>query len=69
MARNGIISPRFLTTEPNEHRIVEWRISNMEATALKVNQMNHAATNITRDIFASGLQISGRKQNGYNSTL
>ena len=31
--------------------------------------MEHAATNRTRSIFASGLQTSRRQQNGYNSTL
>ena len=36
---------------------------------IEVNQMDHAATNITRAIFASGLQTSRRQQNGYNSTL
>ena len=36
---------------------------------LEVNQMEHAATNITRAIFSSGIQKSRRKQNGYNSTL
>ena len=34
-----------------------------------MNQMEHAATNITRAIFANGLQTSMRRKNGYNSTL
>ena len=36
---------------------------------LEVNKTEHAATNITGAVFASGLQISRRQKNGYNSTL
>ena len=69
MARNNTIAPRFLTTEPNEHKISGWRMRKREATVLEVNQMEHAAANRTRDIFASGIQTSRIKQNGYNSTI
>ena len=60
--RNDIISPRFLTTEPNEHKIAVWRIRKREATVLEVNQMEHAATNRTRAIFSSGLKTSRRQK-------
>ena len=39
MARNNIIAPRFLTTEPNEQNIVGCRMMKKEATVLEVNQM------------------------------
>ena len=52
MARNGIIAPMFLTTEPNEYNISGWIMEKREATVLEVNQMEHVATNRTRDIFA-----------------
>ena len=69
MVLNDIISPRFLTMEPSKQKIAGWRINNMEATLIEVNQMKHAATNITREISTSGLQTSRRKQNVYNRTL
>ena len=69
MASNDIIALRFLTTEPNEHNITGWIIRKREATVLEVNQMEHAATNRTISIFASGLQTSRSKQNRYTSTL
>ena len=55
--------------EPSKQKIAGWRINNMEVTLIEVNQMNHAATNITRAISTSGLQTSRRKQNVYNRTL
>ena len=39
MSRNNIIAPRFLTTEPNKHKIAGWIIKKREATVLEVNQM------------------------------
>ena len=42
---------------------------NIGATVLEVNQMEHSETNITRAIFASVLQTSRRRKNGYNITL
>ena len=69
MARNGIIAPMFLTTEPNKQNISRWIMRNREAMVIEVNQMEHAKKNRTKAIFASGLQTSRRKKNGYNSTL
>ena len=60
--RNDIISPRFLTTEPNEQNIVGCRMMKKEATVIEVNQMQHEATNRTRAIFASGLKTSRREK-------
>ena len=48
MTRNNIITPRFLTTEPNEHNIAGWKMRKREATVLEVNKMEHAGTNRTR---------------------
>ena len=62
MARTNIIAPMFLTTEPNEYNISGWIMEKREATVLEVNQMEHAATNRTRDIFASGVQTPRRQK-------
>ena len=56
MACNNIIVLRFLTTETNEHKISGWIMRKGEARMLEVNQMEHAATNRTIAIFASGIQ-------------
>ena len=63
MALNNIIAPRFLKTEPNDHKISVWRTRKRKTTVLEVNQMEHAAKNRTNAIFASGLQTPRRRKN------
>jgi len=69
VARDDVGGPRFLTTESNEHTFAGWRFSKREATVLEVNQIEERRSNRTNAIFESGLQVSRRHGDGYNSSF